>query len=696
MLYSIDGFTGDFWTAFGIEQSQQQLTKVVPDKLRQALFQGSDELITGVFVNDKQRTGFLLYYVAKPSSPPSEWLIALIDSCSDNPKLQKLSILTTQDPANHIKNHTTNCSIREVVYGQNPLLSVDAPDEVKALIKHLLHIDPTNNRKISLQHHLPRLGLLLKIAGTGSINSQGLHSIQWPDFFSENKGLDALTRYQQLCQKYDREIYPIPISFFIELMSGNNVYKKALERLSDRDERNYLTQVEIIVACYKKDVFLSNQAWIEKKLLAGVPKGECYTPVQIEMIALMLHLNFEPDLVEKTIKSKYYYTALFWLNKMGLAKKYAERIQEQADLLPLLDNLPESIKKVTLLLWVYASLNRNELNAIIENLKADEAFADVLLAMCRLEEDRRTWILGINCDRFKKYAASADEMQRLYTSYELCRLYGNDAVKHLEFTGYAPLELRSIREAFRILHAAHQTFDPEKAAKILDRNEKGRDLRMFSAFIEKSERPEYKKALIDFLFMTEEQQIKQIKTFSDPEVSLRAQRLHERCICVNELRELQFSDTVISFVADASVKSVLFHKMYLNIHQQVEIIRAQMQQRVSPETFQNYLKEERIYKQSLYDIAYRATNETNYCFVEDLKRAQQRMLDMVDPQTATWLQQSLIIIANIFITLLTMGVANDIKEQKTGNYWFFTHTRAGEEVYRLGRMLTVTMADPVF
>ncbi|MCL5272351.1 MAG: hypothetical protein M1486_03405, partial [Gammaproteobacteria bacterium] len=68
-----------------------------------------------------------------------------------------------------------------------------------------------------------------------------------------------------------------------------------------------------------------------------------------------------------------------------------------------------------------------------------------------------------------------------------------------------------------------------------------------------------------------------------------------------------------------------------------------------------------------------------------INQAEAKILNIVDPEIKSWFQKILIVIANILITTLTLGIANDIKERETRNYWFFNQTRSGEDLRALNQ-----------
>lgn len=55
-----------------------------------------------------------------------------------------------------------------------------------------------------------------------------------------------------------------------------------------------------------------------------------------------------------------------------------------------------------------------------------------------------------------------------------------------------------------------------------------------------------------------------------------------------------------------------------------------------------------------------------------MKSAEKEILSIVDPEIKSIIHKVLVVIANIIITALTLGFANDLKESATGNYGFLT------------------------
>lgn len=94
---------------------------------------------------------------------------------------------------------------------------------------------------------------------------------------------------------------------------------------------------------------------------------------------------------------------------------------------------------------------------------------------------------------------------------------------------------------------------------------------------------------------------------------------------------------------------------------------------------------EEEYKKALYELAYFAIQDPTIAIQPKLKTLQDKILNVVDPEIRSWAHKALIVIANIFIAAFTFTLANQIKYQKTGNFWFFNQSASGEVVRALGR-----------
>ncbi|MGC1182132.1 MAG: hypothetical protein WA877_04260, partial [Legionella sp.] len=70
---------------------------------------------------------------------------------------------------------------------------------------------------------------------------------------------------------------------------------------------------------------------------------------------------------------------------------------------------------------------------------------------------------------------------------------------------------------------------------------------------------------------------------------------------------------------------------------------------------------------------------------QQIKQIEKDIVNIVDPPVESDLYKAIIAITNIVITLLTLGIANFIKVQKTGNLWFFTQSNSGEELRALNK-----------
>jgi hypothetical protein len=100
------------------------------------------------------------------------------------------------------------------------------------------------------------------------------------------------------------------------------------------------------------------------------------------------------------------------------------------------------------------------------------------------------------------------------------------------------------------------------------------------------------------------------------------------------------------------------------------------------------------YRQTLYSIAYDGITKSGVDLHIKMKSAEKEILSIVDPEIKSIIHKVLVVIANIIITALTLGFANDLKESATDNYWFFNQSPSGEVIRALNKEVLTAIDSP--
>jgi hypothetical protein len=152
------------------------------------------------------------------------------------------------------------------------------------------------------------------------------------------------------------------------------------------------------------------------------------------------------------------------------------------------------------------------------------------------------------------------------------------------------------------------------------------------------------------------------------------------------MQALPFDDEVVMWTAqENNSKARRFREIILQVESQCKKISDRLTDSV-------WANAESKYRKTLYAIAYNtliSSPDELQANIEKAKKEiidiQNALLEIVDPPVDSDLWKAFVFITNILITALTCGVANYIKEKKTGNCWFFTESKSAEDVRILNR-----------
>ena len=276
-------------------------------------------------------------------------------------------------------------------------------------------------------------------------------------------------------------------------------------------------------------------------------------------------------------------------------------------------------------------------------------------------------------------------------------------------------ELNCLIHAFTVLKSNAGT-KADMYDLAVKKNEQGQLLRLFLPHLAGIADPVYTKVLIDLLYLgikrgpvsqgkaiasIKDKEFQELKDKELQELKLKelqglAIDLHERFVCSKTIQTLGFKSDIISLAAKPKDDSASkFRQIILRVEDQCKQIYARLQSS-SPDkqkahAWQNTEKE---YRKTLYTIASKAISDPDYDFRSQLDLEQTKILKIVDPEIKSLVETVLVVIANIFISVLTLGIANEIKYRKTGNYWFFNHSASGEELRALDKELTGIISPP--
>ncbi len=231
-------------------------------------------------------------------------------------------------------------------------------------------------------------------------------------------------------------------------------------------------------------------------------------------------------------------------------------------------------------------------------------------------------------------------------------------------------------------------------------NKQGALLRLFLPEFNKIKNDFYKQELIRLLYLGIKNgpvtQGKAIQDITDKKLQHIAKNLHERFICAKQMQDLAFNKDVIALAAEErGIKGSRFRRIILRVEEECKNVQENLREsRVDYEQIAQWQKTDKDYRRTLYSIAYDGLTKATVDINAKINEIETQVLSIVDPKIESWLYTSLIAIANIVILLITLGIANDIKERRTGNYWFFTQTRLGEQLRCLDKDVMHVIESP--
>lgn len=347
--------------------------------------------------------------------------------------------------------------------------------------------------------------------------------------------------------------------------------------------------------------------------------------------------------------------------------------------LNFIDKQPESIRKACTVFWDHHStqlnLDLDNYQELIDIFRKFPYLPDTILAL----HQANTWniedlyqLVKHPKEHFKQ--TILHHFAKQFTVWNL----NPDLLKE-----FNEEELEELITAMEIL--ATPAYDTRENWKlILENSYKGKMLRLFLPSRESI-------GLIDILFkgirMGIAVQGREVNALPKDDHYDLAKKLHESFICATQLHNLNFAKEVLNFA---------IHKHQPNAHcfrqiiLKVEAECAKVQHRLAiseGEKMREWQRVEKVYRETLYRIAYEELHHPSADLQTKIDLAAKDVLKTVDPDYANWMQATLIVIANILISLLSFGIANVVKYRNTGNQWFFTQTESGEKLRQMDKEL---------
>ncbi|KGP63759.1 hypothetical protein EP47_05925 [Legionella norrlandica] len=496
------------------------------------------------------------------------------------------------------------------------------------------------------------------------------------------------TKAQELVKQYKLRLTP---KMEKELLSVNSGLRKEIESVPfNSDDRLYKSVLQMIIVFYEENTLEKNRHLLQDYELIRQLSALIWDDIQIKLIPFLIQKNFSINKIKELLFEEVCYRSLYVLVEFGLTQDIQQLLadQEKREQLNFINKLTdENCRKLCLIFWVKSHLSIEEIQDVVKASKQYPMLAETLIALDKTKT--------ISIKQLKKLALDPKEHQQesiLYHYSKQCKVYG----LHKSDLSKLDLEdLSALGNSFKVLNEAGITSGYAYRWAIKN-NKKGQLLRLFLPGLAKIEDLPHRKALINLLCIGVQKGVvtqgKALLQITDPDLLTLARKLHERFICVQQMQDLRFKKEIISFASEENdVRASRFRYVIMKVEEKCKDIHERLlKSAVDSDKVGNWQNADEKYRQTLYSIAYDGITKSGIDLHLKMKSAEKEILSIVDPEIKSLLHKALIVIANIVITALTLGFANDLKERQTGNYWFFNQTRSGEVIRALNKeVLTV-------
>lgn len=625
---------------------------------------------------------------------PSQWMIGLIKNPHRDPKHRDVVLLSSVDVSNKIVPEA-QIKVQPVSFANNHLLQqVDS-----VIVLELLNQAFKDESGLINKHFFARLGLITRTFKTTEdvllrdpINFPALNVA---GLFADNHALDLMINYGIH--------HDLSFAMLADCLSADSGLGRELERVPLMDGEWLVNKnlLQMTLAFYEAKTLANNRELLEDRQFIRTLSGFMWDRAQIKLISSFHQQPYTLVFMKLVLSDEAYYSAANRLVDMGLlqhAPLHFENAEKLAQLHYIHSVADEDVKRLCLVFWVKGELSLEEYRELVA---ATEKYP--LMAATLIDLDRNNFVMDGIIGLQRLALTPRKHLQRSIKHH-----FFSEPSEQYSAHGLDDLNDNELEAAAKALYVLKSSGVTEHAAyrSIIDSNQhKAMALRLFLPQIATINDIDKRKVLIDALYAGVNSSIAHqgqvIQQIMDKTYLSAANNLCERFICVTHLQALGFNNEEIVWVAqEQSEKAKCFRQVILRVEAQCKIISERLSGSASYRTMQEvWRKEESTYRKNLYKIAYAFMNANGQTTLADatrqIKKVEQDILNIVDPPFKSDIYQALIVITNILITMLTLGVANYIKLQSTGNPLFFTQTHSGEEIRALSKEIinTVTPDD---
>lgn len=622
---------------------------------------------------------------------PAQWMLGFIRNTHLAPKDRKVILLSSFDLAAKIKNPEVG-----VVVNSDPMIENQLLEQLGFPVVHDLVNNIINRSNNEINQRVVRIQLLMRFLQVNKNDAILRNPIDFSEFkfaplFADNPALDLLLKYH-----IHRDVH-LSFALLKDCISENSSLRKEIEGIKFGDDEGINQRLlRMMVVFYEEKKLEENRDLLADHEFINRFRGCMWDKVQIKLLSFMRKKQYDERLMQFILADEAYYHCVSILEQLGLTQDVPllfANPQKQAELQLINTITDEDCRQLCLIFWAKDSLTENDYKEIIAVAKEYPLMAAALVDMNK----QGIVIGGIN--GLRELILTPKDHLKLAIKHHFFK----EPAQASDIKGIKKLslmELKAASTALGVLRSVHivvpEHYKPEHYKKVVAQNKEGRALRIFLPQLADVRPLAQQQALIDILYEGVNsgipEQGNKVLAIKDKQQRALAKDLRARFICVRQMQDLGFSEEIIFWSAqEHNNRAQCFRKLILQIEAQYKSISEQMPKSDTFEKMrQGWDVNEAGYRKELYRIAYDAlispkeTAEINLKTAKkNIRSLEKKILAIIDPPHNSKLYKTLILIANIAISILTVGIANYIKERYTGNPWFFTQSRQGEELRAL-------------
>ncbi|MFA6301828.1 MAG: hypothetical protein WC627_01680 [Legionella sp.] len=636
------------------------------------------------FVNDKQELCALSFVCQRED--PGFWFMGLIKNTNLVPEQRTVALLSGFELEPYIKNPNANLELRVVAPSTASLHTQMSCKLVESLIATTIKADTGE-----MDLRCARLSLLLRYLDVDNPlkpikDEVSFKELDSKNFFAENSALDLAARYH----------LDLSATLLMDALSKKGGLRLALAKIKlsadFKRNQNYLRMFLIV---YEANVLELCKALLVDFKLLTIISNLLQNPQQRSLIIFILNQKYSNDLLKLVLTDEAYFSPIPALAKYGVLEKDFMDLYFQPGKLAELQFIHtvnnEEIKKLCLVFWTKGRLSIGEYKALVKAAKENPGLVKTLLDLDKPGT--------ISIDDLKKCAFDVLKRQvktivhQFAANFEQAGINKQNVKVVSQFNSVA--DLNALSRSLTVLKSVTLS-DPHRAySAVLKNDNEGKLVRLFvPQFLDITD-IETRRSLLELFFIGITKgpvsQATAMHAFKDkPDVYALAKDLHERYICSQQIQDLHFNDMVVSFTAEKNDEAASFRHIVLRVEEECKRVHRRVGESWDPNRLriiQEWQNAHEEYRKTLYGLAFDQLKANKKLDPNKLKAkitaAERKVLAIVDAKIHSWLYLSLVVIANIVITALTLGIANSIKHQKSGNFWFFNRAKSGEKLSAL-------------